>query len=472
MVEYSYAYLLFLLFAGMVGLIAAAKVVSGNTLNNDFHHKLATPVILRAVELVYFQDFPLKKKQNNSAVSGCFYTLGALPVFGLSITPVLRCKEYIYLLRPEVTIEYLKKLQKKNGFVDLNLSEFGINHIEAKVVSVKSVSFWISTLRAGKKDINAVTGVFKRHSMDVGQYQFKTEGIKSVRTLNVTNNHRFYVENKQEFIPIKTVQSTDYLLTDTGRQVRLLCSYNRQEECGKPYHPEKPVQVYNIEIDQRHTYFVGHDSILAHNPCGKNIRYAKRYYDREGKIPRFKGYINKYTFLYHEGTEYAEQGHRIYRGSWKNGRYHGQGIEYNREGYKIYEGSWENGKYHGIGTKFKQKNRKEYYGPYVNGLREGKGTLFYFTGEKSFYGMFEDGARRGYGIQYHRNSKIMYEGEWFASYYHGFGSSYDENGVLEYSGIWDKGKYQGAEVLAHSEENGIKKDPWPDPNTLDLLDLL
>ena len=114
MIEYSYKYRLFFLFVVMMGLMTAVvKVASGNNINNAFHNKLTTTVILKAVKLVYFQDFPLRKKQNNPVVPGCFSALGALPVFGFFITPVLRCKENIYLLRPEATVESWEKLQKK-----------------------------------------------------------------------------------------------------------------------------------------------------------------------------------------------------------------------------------------------------------------------------------------------------------------------------------------------------------------------
>ena len=462
--KYSYKYHLFFSATGIMGLmIVAMQVASGNTLHdtlhNNLHHKSTAPVILKAVKLVYFQEFPLQKKQNNSIASGCFSALSILPVFGFFVTPVLRCKESISLLRPGVTIERWEKSQKKNGFVDFNLTEFGINHVEAKIISVKPAPSGILYPEHGEKNINAVTGVFKRHSMDVGQYQFKTEGIKNMSKINVTNGHRFYVENKHGFIPIKKVQSADSLLTDDGRQVKLLCADKRQEGCGTPYHPENPVQVYNIEIDQRHIYFVGHDSILAHNPCGKYTRYVKIYHDNRRGL-KFKGYVNKENYEYYKGIEYDIHSNKIYEGTWKDGKYH-EGTAYDHTG-KIYEGAWKDGKYHGWGKAFKKGKLKTYEGFYVNGKREGMGTVFYRTGERAFYGMFKDDLRTGHGTRYHPNGNILYEGELLGSFQHGYGVSYDENGVVEYAGICDYGKRRDMEESPVSEENEEQHNPWPD----------
>ena len=466
--KYSYKYRLFVLVAGIMSLMtAAAQVASGNTFSNSLHGKVTAPVILKAVKLVYFQDFPLQKKQNNSTVSGCFSALSVLPVFGFFVTPVLRCKEKISLLRPDVTIEHWKKLQKKNGFVDFNLTEFGINHVEAKIISVKPAPSGILGLKYGGKSINAVTGVFKRHSMDVGQYKFKTEGIKNVSTINVTNSHRFYVKNKHGFISIGKVQSTDSLLTDDGRQVKLLCADKRQAGCGTPYHPENPVRVYNIEIDQRHTYFVGHDSILAHNPCPPepNTTFIERYYDKNGEKIRYKGYMNIFTHEFQgEGFEYNRiESRMIYIGLWNEGKRHGWGTSYDNFGVEIYEGYWYEGLYHGEGTKFQARDIKEYHGSHVHGVREGEGTLFNELGHRIFFGTFKDGKPMGHGIEYNDDGYKTFEGEFRDGKRHGYGRLFDQYGWFIDDGYWEYGVRKNLEPIY--PEESIKEEQggnlWP-----------
>ena len=279
--------------------------------------------------------------------------------------------------------------------------------------------------------------------MDVGQYQFKTEGMKSISTINVTNNHRFYVENERGFIPIKKVQSTDYLLTDTGRQVKLLCSNRGQDGCGKPYHPENPVQVYNIEIDQRHTYFVGHDSILAHNPCHyPHTRFMKKYYDTEGKILKYEGYINIFSL-----------------------EYHGEGTEYTEDGVKIYEGSWKKGQRHDIGTAFKS-GKKEYYGFHVDGVREGAGALFDSTGKEKFRGIFKNGEPSGYGIEFTARGYVVHEGDLHASILVDLDTPLSKDGNLENKIFWGQQDYKELEKPSPFKENITeeqeKPDQWPD----------
>ena len=78
---------------------------------------------------------------------------------------------------------------------------------------------------------------------------------------------------------------------------------------------ESPIKVYNFEVDDFHTYFVGGSSILVHNVCGvKNtpdqdavIKLAKEF---KGGISRtdantLVGWAKEYGLNYHYPTIHA-----------------------------------------------------------------------------------------------------------------------------------------------------------------------
>ena len=46
-------------------------------------------------------------------------------------------------------------------------------------------------------------------------------------------------------------------------------THGHTSHCGIPYHQGKKTWVYNVEVYQRHRYFVGKQHVLAHNPCGQ-----------------------------------------------------------------------------------------------------------------------------------------------------------------------------------------------------------
>lgn len=50
---------------------------------------------------------------------------------------------------------------------------------------------------------------------------------------------------------------------------------------------ENPITVYNFEVEDYHTYFVGNDAVLVHNSCRAdyNFDYRKKFTEYTGKKP-------------------------------------------------------------------------------------------------------------------------------------------------------------------------------------------
>jgi hypothetical protein len=72
----------------------------------------------------------------------------------------------------------------------------------------------------------------------------------------VTDNHPFWSETHQAFVPVGQLSVGDELLTLHGQKKRLTALLPR---------PGPPERVYNLEVHGEHTYYVGHQRLLVHN---------------------------------------------------------------------------------------------------------------------------------------------------------------------------------------------------------------
>ena len=90
---------------------------------------------------------------------------------------------------------------------------------------------------------------------------------------------------------------------------------------------EKPVKVYNFEVEDFHTYFVGIISLLVHNACGENSaaklgRQKHKYWDygptvkKEVTIPG-AGRADGVDFLNHIVYELKPNNPRAIRQGWR-----------------------------------------------------------------------------------------------------------------------------------------------------------
>ena len=229
----------------------------------------AAPVAeaLKRVDMVYYIDFPWHKKYENKIVRGCHL------FFLHSGNKVLRCEENISLLRPRHIIKSWQKQQYQMGFLPLTIKEFGIKNVRGYIKKNKSVPLNISPPYGQNTEARSVIGRFVRHVTDVRKYQFRNTVTGKLSSILATPNHPFYVKNRRRFIPLEAILSEDEMVQRNGQIIKMICSYG--SHCGAQA-KEGIVSVYNLEIAQRHTYFLGHDFILAHNPCTREEGTGKR----------------------------------------------------------------------------------------------------------------------------------------------------------------------------------------------------
>ena len=248
-----------------------AKIISisHNTLSAAYHN-------WQEVDIVYDHDFPYKEVYDNQKITKCvkaYRTVNDNHAESMKYTaikkniPVLRCREYIRLLRSIKTINQWRHIQSEKHFFPLTIREFNIINIPAHITAVhaspKDVGHSFSCLHKTGR----VMGTFERHEVDIRTYTFKSITTGKTIRIHATPGHPVYVKDKALFIPIDLLSSTDELLNNTGQRIRLICSAGHTEHCGISLNNMTPTPVYNLEIDKNHTYFVSKIKLLVHNNC-------------------------------------------------------------------------------------------------------------------------------------------------------------------------------------------------------------
>lgn len=112
---------------------------------------------------------------------------------------------------------------------------------------------------------------------EVGYKQVVQTFVNSVDTLikiniggkeiSTTKEHPFWVDGKG-WTEAENLEKGDFVLTKEGD---LLSIQNVEVEVLS-----SPVNVYNFEVQDWHTYYVGEESVLVHNQCAKDFVKASR----------------------------------------------------------------------------------------------------------------------------------------------------------------------------------------------------
>ncbi|MBO5087696.1 MAG: DUF2380 domain-containing protein, partial [Lachnospiraceae bacterium] len=113
---------------------------------------------------------------------------------------------------------------------------------------------WSEDTETGKKELKQVTAVSVTMTNTL-VYVTMEDGT----TINTTENHPFYVEGKGWCVAAE-LEIGDVCRTKEG-QVEVVASVVIEEQ-------EEPIKVYNLTIEDNHTYYVSADEVLVHNGCG------------------------------------------------------------------------------------------------------------------------------------------------------------------------------------------------------------
>ncbi len=253
-------------------------IASSPTFLPSYDSQPITPQTWEEVDFVYYHDFPCKATCIDKVISSCRKANSDRGKV------VLRCTEHMNLLRPKTMVRQWLQEQKKQGRVSVTIREFGVNNVHGYITAIKPTTVNTSHLDINRCHQTPVISLFVRHVLKVRTYKFKDFNTEKVSSISATPEHRFYVKNYNAFIPIQDLSPKDNLISATGHQIHLLCKGNRNSHCGVSYGIKGvPVEVYNLEIYQRHRYFVGKGQILVHNTCNK-CDLCGKVYDRPSRL--------------------------------------------------------------------------------------------------------------------------------------------------------------------------------------------
>lgn len=112
---------------------------------------------------------------------------------------------------------------------------------------------WSEDTETGEKELKQVTNVSETMTNTL-VYVTMEDGS----TINTTENHPFYVEGKG-WCAAAELEIGDICRTKDG-ETEVVSSVVIEQQ-------ETPVKVYNLTIEDNHTYYVSADEVLVHNDC-------------------------------------------------------------------------------------------------------------------------------------------------------------------------------------------------------------
>ena len=237
-----------------------------------FHGQLHNnPVVaenMLKVDIFYYRDFPYSQRYAHQEIKDCI----KIPARG-----IVRCKEFISLVRSESQVNDWLHSQYEKGYLPLTMKSFGVTNTRGHINKAAPAGF----LSVNKKMDNLktpyvpATGIFIRHAIDVRQYTFKNLKTNMVFSVKATPEHPVYSASRHVFVPVSQLFPEDILLAANGEKIQLLCRHGINQGikngCSVPVNKGGITRVYNIEVSQRHTYFVQSEKLLVHNHCDAGI---------------------------------------------------------------------------------------------------------------------------------------------------------------------------------------------------------
>ena len=129
-------------------------------------------------------------------------------------------------------------------------SEDGLKPIEKIKIGDR---VWSKNEETGEVALKKVKNIFVNKTKVLVHVIINGEEIKA------TEKHPFYVEGKG-WVVASELNCGDIVIREDGSKAKV--------ESVKTEKLEKEIEVYNFEVEDFHTYFVGENRILVHNTCG------------------------------------------------------------------------------------------------------------------------------------------------------------------------------------------------------------
>ena len=200
-----------------------------------------------------------------------FSAAGFIPLVGWAISGTYFLADLLFPEETQITVESINagmEARRKYAQDPMNavvcfkegtivLVDSGSVKIENIVVGDSVLSYNLTT---NTISTSRVVNVSKRSS--ISYYTLKT----TTQTIYVTSEHPFYV-NKKGWVKLKDLKVGDECKTKNGLEVVISLDENLV-----------PTDVYNIEVEQNHNYFVTTSGILVHNKkiMKKKLKFIRK----------------------------------------------------------------------------------------------------------------------------------------------------------------------------------------------------
>ena len=128
-------------------------------------------------------------------------------------------------------------------------------HALKPIETIQSGEFvWAEDPETGERALKRVVRTFLNEKDELVHVQVNGE------TITCTTEHPFYVRGKG-WVAAEELKISDKLELQNGANAFI--------EAVRHEKLETPIQVYNFEVEDFHTYYVGSDCVLVHNACAR-----------------------------------------------------------------------------------------------------------------------------------------------------------------------------------------------------------
>ena len=207
-------------------------------------------------------------------------------------------RNHASLLRPD---RFIQAHHLSSGYTyRLNLSTFGVPNARVMITAIHSLT------RA--RQCHGIT-LSEKSKPVIGTYSYKTNNVQKflfknekggIAVIHATPSHLFYVYSIKGYLPLNKITSSMKLLDKNNQFISLICPKGKKDDCGEKEQPDKAITVHNIEVYRGHHYFVGRQSILAHNGCESLLVIATRYFVKSHFQPQIERIGTSIDFTYNE----------------------------------------------------------------------------------------------------------------------------------------------------------------------------
>ena len=190
-------------------------------------------------------------------------------------------KKYKVKRKPKVVRTSKKTIKKLQRKAKARCFTAGTRiHTEKGFKAIETIKpgdrVWSENPETNSKALKKVKKIFVREKDSLIRLAINGEVIET------TDEHPFYVEGRG-FTAAKELKAGDEVRLEDGTAARIESSETRQLD--------RPVKVYNFEVEDYHTYYVSEQKVLVHNTCMETVKNTPRLVKTSYKKANYVGKV-------------------------------------------------------------------------------------------------------------------------------------------------------------------------------------